>query len=228
MKTGSDNIGSLFLGTEGIGKAYLGNELAFDANARHLPSRYKECEYIDSVNYGAYAAYIKTGVLTSSELRIVIKAYGEVSDGWCFLFGAQPNSQTNMFDCYSYNDKVHSFKVYGSSFGSGYITNVAGIYEIDINKHRLIYNGVTYTSETSDSWQNNLEMPICALNDNGSFNGGAHAKIYYAKIYDGDDLIRDYVPAYDTVAQKYGLYDFVNGTFTSSANTRTQFTGVIK
>lgn len=193
-----------------------------------LPNRYKECEYIDNVTAGGDGAYIKTGVLTSSELRIVIKAYGEVFNGWVFLFGARPNNQTNKFDCYSYKDRVHYFEISGSAFGSGYITKAAGIYEIDVNKHRLIYNGVTYTSQTSDSWQNNLEMSICALNDNGSFGGCAHVKIYYVKIYNGNDLIRDYVPVYDTVAKTYGLYDFVNGTFTSSANTKTQFTGVIK
>ena len=195
---------------------------------RILPDRYKECEYIDSAKTGSNAAYIKTGVLTSSELRIVIKAYGEVYNGWVFLFGARVNNQSDKFDCYSYNDRVHHFEFSGSNFGSGYITNVAGIYEIDVNKHRLIYNGVTYTSQTSGSWQNNLEMPICALNQNGSFDGGARAKIYYAKLYNGNDLIRDYVPAYDTVTKKYGLYDFVNSTFSSSANIKTQFTGVIK
>ena len=46
----------------------------------------------------------------------------------------------------------------------------------------------------------------------------------YFKIYDNNVLVRDYVPVYDTVTQKYGLYDKVNSTFNISPN-NIDFTG---
>lgn len=43
-------------------------------------------------------------------------------------------------------------------------------------------------------------------------------KLYYFKIYEGDTLVKDYVPVYDSMTDKYGLYDMVDKEFLISPN----------
>ena len=48
--------------------------------------------------------------------------------------------------------------------------------------------------------------------------GWVQQKLYYFKIYEGDTLVKDYVPVYDKISEKYGLYDMVGKEFLTSPN----------
>ena len=47
--------------------------------------------------------------------------------------------------------------------------------------------------------------------------GWVQQKLYYFKIYEGNILVKDYIPVYDTVTEKYGLYDLVGNEFLTSS-----------
>lgn len=51
---------------------------------------------------------------------------------------------------------------------------------------------------------------------NGSTMNGIVGRIYYCKIYQNGELIREYVPAINETTSEHGLYDKVNGVFYTS------------
>lgn len=48
--------------------------------------------------------------------------------------------------------------------------------------------------------------------------GWVQQKLYYFKIYEGDTIVKDYIPVYDSMTDKYGLYDMVDKEFLTSPN----------
>jgi len=232
MKIGSDNIGSLFLGTEEFGKAYLGSELVYGHHTHNLPSGYKECEYVEvTCDYTESGPYIRTGVLASSELRVVAKIQiGLVTtDVWPMAFGVRSTDNNQRYECFGHNNYVQSCYIKGSAYGTDYRTTSTAPHTIDMNKYRLIYDGVEYPSSTQESWTSNLDFYIMALNnlDNSDGNGSFHSKYYYFQIYDGNTLVRDYIPAYQESSGDYGLYDLVNDTFVTTQVYKQYLTGKI-
>jgi hypothetical protein len=103
-----------------------------------------------------------------------------------------------------------------------------------VNKSRIIYDGQTYSaSVVASNWSKpEITMVVCGFKDvdNNTIISTAKncilAKYYYFKIYDGDTLVRDYIPAKDNTTGKYGLYDLVNNTFSTSAGS-VEFTGQV-
>lgn len=232
MKIGSDNIGSLFLGADGIGKAYLGSELVYGHHTHNLPSGYKECEYVESTYYGQTAPFINTGVKGSSELRIVTKLVSEQDPDkiWPFLFGFKgPNSTPFIYGLAYDTETIRGIAFTGSSFGTDWRPHTVGPHTIDVNKYRLVFNGVEYPSSTNESWTSNVDFVIFGHNNNNVNygEGSARCKYFYFKIYNGENLVRDYIPAYEESTGKYGLYDLVNNTFSSSGNSNRQLAGKI-
>lgn len=230
MKIGADSI-SLRLGSTEIPKAYLGDELVHGTNVHHLPSGYKECEYVEVTCNYMQGPYIRTGVMASSELRVVAKIQSGLvtTDTYPAFFGAKGTNSNPRYECFGYKRYVHFFAVTGSSYGSAYRVLSTDPHTIDLNKYRLIYDGVEYPSSTQDSWTSSLELYIMANNDSGGNNGAGsfHSKYYYFYIYDGNTLVRGYIPAYEESSGDYGLYDLVNDTFVTTQVHKQYLTGRI-
>lgn len=230
MKIGADSI-SLRLGSDEIPKAYLGTELVHDANVHHLPSGYKECEYVEVTCDHMNGPYIRTGILASSELRVVAKIQSGLptTDIWPMYFGVRSADMSMRYECFGHNNFVFGFVITGSSFGTNYRSTSTDPHTIDMNKYRLIYDGVEYPSSTQGSWTSTLELYVMAINDtNGDFGSGSfHSKYYYFQIYDGNTLVRDYIPAYQESTGDYGLYDLVNDTFVTTQVYKQYLTGRI-
>lgn len=68
--------------------------------------------------------------------------------------------------------------------------------------------------------QDTYNILIGCNNWNGRPQSGAECKIYEAKIWDtNNSILRNYVPAYDIVNEKYGMLDKVNTVFYGNAGT---------
>lgn len=217
MKIGTDNISAVANGADEVNKCYLGSVLVYEKDGSVLPAGYELCDYIEGTIEGDNGAYIDTGIKASSELRIVAKVYNTTSSVYGYLWGARDANTTKRFECYYYTDFTQGFFVSGSTFDTSYRTPTALVREVDVNKHRIIYDGNTITSSTTDTWTNPYNLLIGCYNHIGVPHACAAARYYYLKIYNGNTLIRDYIPAYKTSAGKYGLYDLVNDTFVSSS-----------
>lgn len=196
-----------------------------------LPEGYIECEYI-SHSRNSYPPYINTGVKPTSEYRIVAKIENAIdnTEKWPAIFGIREANSTPRLECFAYKTYVQALQFTGSSFEASYRSVSSSPHTIDLNKSRLIYDGVEYPSSSTGSWTSNLIFVIGTLNNNGTFAYGYSIpmKFYYFKIYDGDTLVCDFIPAYKVSSQKYGFYDFVSATFFSSARNGYEFSGLQK
>lgn len=82
------------------------------------------------------------------------------------------------------------------------------------------YEAETYTFTPVANFTTDYTLPIGALTNTGqTYMNLCKFKLYSCKIYEGNTLIKDWIPAKNKVTDKIGLYDKVNGTFLYNAGT---------
>lgn len=126
-----------------------------------------------------------------------------------------------------------SFRQYG---GTNHFRTVSGNTTADFDSTVSILNRhivqKTFTSTIIDNNYNkttsgtatiSYPLYLCAYNSGSSISNYGHLKLYSCKIYDGDTLVRDFIPV-KTIVNTYGLWDKVNKVFYKNAGTGT-FTG---
>ena len=90
-------------------------------------------------------------------------------------------------------------------------------YTIVKDKNVCRYNDKVLTNPTS-TFTVNYNMPIFGLNDAGTMVSGVYplAELYYFRIYDNNELIRDFIPAIDQNNNAY-LFDKISHTYFENA-----------
>ena len=71
----------------------------------------------------------------------------------------------------------------------------------------------SFTVGSTSSFDSGYSLWVFALNNGGSLFGGALMKLYYLKIWDNDELIRDYIPVKNILNDRICLYDKVEGKY---------------
>lgn len=108
-------------------------------------------------------------------------------------------------------------------------------YTLTLSVKKLVVNGITYTT-TNPSYEGNIEYSIYLFARNNGIDGVgnlASMKLYSCKIYDGETLVRDFIPIkddtnhgalYDKVTQQI-FYNSGTGEFVCGPNlyTRIQY-----
>lgn len=154
--------------------------------------------------------YIYTGVKPNSTMSLEIKfstttsyynTIGSVDLGWQttgfgigannFQYGSNLNASQNF-----YNGNVHVVKI--SPKGA----------EVD---------GATVATFTESSWSIDYTLVLFALNRNGEAQEFLNGKIWYAKIWEGSNLIRHFVPAVNNGV--VCMYDNASGTYYTNQGT---------
>ena len=80
-------------------------------------------------------------------------------------------------------------------------------------------SGLSGTRSYSQNCRNSstsLTMYLGSVHHDGVTPAGMSGRIYYCEIYDNDILVRNYIPARRESNDVCGLYDTVNGTFSTS------------
>lgn len=205
---------------------YLKYYLAKKSEGR-LPSEYQQIEYIESTG----TQYIDTGINPISSTRIDIDfAYVGAGSyaGWAPIFGAM-SVINNVQEQYAVFINNRSLKL-TTNYSSRDIGDNSTVY-IEANKKYNLKNnqGLFYINDilessisVSNTLSNNTRFPVYLfdLNFNGSrMNRGTKMKLYSCKFYDGDTLIRNYIPCYRKSDNEIGLYDLVSNTFFTNAGT---------
>lgn len=188
-----------------------------------LPTEYQEVEYIESSG----TQYIDEEFRPSGEnVRILTDYMYLSSPNGKSLFGAQTTDSDATFPItfYHTSDTVSSFYV-GSSRNIIDYTVVINIrYLLDCHANNGAFtadlNGDKQTATYSGSLAKTLNMFMFTNN----WQQGAQtiaARLYARKIWDNDELVRDYVPCYRKADNVAGLYDLVTGTFFANAGSGT-------
>lgn len=182
-----------------------------------IPSRYTVVDWIETSG----SQYIDTGIQVGADVRVVTKISQTTSINNNVVFGYYtPNSSDHYpeyFHVTPFNSKWY-FGAYPAELNAGsYVWY--NTYEIDYNNNgTLIINGTTLASGFTCSGNGNL---LIAFKGRSVENVYGYHKYYYFKVYNGESLVRDMIPVYDTVSQKYGMYDVVSQAFFGNSGSGT-------
>jgi regulation of enolase protein 1 (concanavalin A-like superfamily) len=79
-------------------------------------------------------------------------------------------------------------------------------------KVSYIFNDISKFNENSDFTYTNVgKFYLFNLGNNLTFP--SKCKLYYCKLFDNDTLVRNFIPVYDTITQKYGMWESVQRKF---------------
>ena len=166
--------------------------------------------------------YLDTGFKPSNNTRVVMDLY-TVKEGGETWFGVSDDSTTKYWQKRAFGVSSDSDSVY-SGFGNdggnwgGKVT--IGRYTIDFDKGTTyLYRDGSFVEKkerTAENFQLNNKLYLFAHNKNGNnspdIKAGSH-RFHSCKIYNGEDLVHDYIPAKRKT--EYGIYDKVASEFKS-------------
>lgn len=178
---------------------------------------YTPLKYVKST--GAQA--INTGVKPTLDTRLWVQGFYLQGNGvYCPMMGAA-NPSCSVFSYASIGTSTGycSFGNQTDKTITAYLPAGAEPPIITVAK-----NGATMSVEEVGAWSASLtatamsgnantEIHLFARGNSGNYERRSKCQIYRAKIYNGDDLIRDFVPAKRNSDGEIGMYDIVNDVF---------------
>ncbi len=200
-----------------------GNKFADASEKRGVPKDYIEVCYLQSTG----TQIIDTGVIVKNSIRPYIK----------FLSSSTYNSSGNVKNIFGGTDTTIPIAV-SANFGDGNVSdlyrwhgntyangNVISsinsphnvIHELEF-KDRWWFDGVesSITQQHASGDSSNITIAFFGRNGDGTlypFNIREYLNIYAFKLWDGEELIRDYVPCLRKGDNKPGMYDLVTNEF---------------
>ena len=172
------------------------------------PKSYTEVEYIESDG----TKYIDTGFTPNQDTRVIIDfemqdrntASGIIGCGFGYttMFTIRVSSSSDTF-----------ISDYGSSYANTSKIKATGRFVIDKNKGNVTINDSLIFKQTSADFTATSTMLLFAMYSSSGSLYGCLGKLYSAKIYDNNVLIRDYIPVVWSNGD-IGLYDKLEKTFT--------------
>ena len=167
-----------------------------------LPHGYEELTYIASTG----TQFINTGIISKPGIRADIEMrYEQVSNtknNWSTVFGDY-YSGGQTFNIWA-NESDNTLKVYGSKTQDDGAT-------LPISAGTK----ATVSIEASDSVvDNNQELYIFSINNPGTYEGyNQPFELYSLRMYDGEELVRNFIPCCRTESNEVGLFDTVSNMF---------------
>lgn len=184
-------------------------------NKSRLPSEYQEVEYVESTG----TQYIQTDVIPSNDLgfdctfytKSKISSYG---NQYGCIFGGRKGSGNNDYQLTTYAEGNNGSHRYGPREMAN-----AGITRLQKCKASRRYLEFTNCEGlkvqlTAYNWNTTIPIALFCLRDNTNHaQGGSGCRLYVMKFYDGDDLIRNYIPCIRKSDNVAGMFEYVTGQF---------------
>lgn len=191
-------------------------EIRGKGKKRKLPSEYQEVEYIQSTG----TQYINTGIALWNTTNWKIQADFSIDEHYNYnaMFGYDDITDTTN-EVWIYGNTRYAWRACG-----GFNGNVA---EIPLDtKINIIHDnsGDRFITTLNDNVVWNFNKLPATSNHNLCFGhraggGWLKGKIYGLKLWSEGILVRDMIPCYRVIDNVTGLYDTVNNTFYTNANT---------
>ena len=174
-----------------------------------LPAGYTELSYIKSTG----TQYINTGFKPNQNTRIAMKL-STLETGSHTVFGADLSWTDNGFAL------GVGFTHYGKETGTISGLNNGSPHEVDFNKNSISMDGSTVLTMGASTFSITYNLVLFANNRAGGIQEKTTMVLYYCRIYDGDTLLRDYIPCINE-SGAVGLYDLVGRQFYGNTGTGT-------
>lgn len=184
------------------------------------PVVYQDVEYIESTG----TQYIDTGVIGDEQSGFEMKLYSNntfSTSGYGTMFGARMSSGSRQFVLSSYGTSSGGGQVrWGNSTTNNIYMAKQRVDTVSLRGTTLTRpNGTTVTLTRPSAFTTPSSLTVFALNENGNKIQYGSLRLYYLKLYDGNTLIRDFVPCYRKSDSVAGLYDTVNSQFYTNGGT---------
>jgi len=184
-----------------------------------LPTEYQEVEYIKTTG----TQYIDTGVIGKNGISAELKFELSTKDNGSLL-GNRMTGTTRFWPAMWYNNKwnstiavdsysTHSTTINANTIYTTYFKSDSSGWTFDVNNNRVSSGNLTVNNT------NNMWMFGTNNNDSSTLQYPFKGKAYYAKIWNGDELVRYFIPCYRKSDNKPGLYDLVNNVFYTNNGT---------
>ncbi len=167
------------------------------SSAHCLPEGYTELEYIESTG----TQYIDTNITGSTNAIIDMQGTPRTDDTIVFMLAP--------IDATAFQN---GFGQYQSTMGGGLDIATRRVYNVSYTSSSLTVNGVSVSRYIA----NNVNLAL--FGSTASNRKIKDAKLYSAKIYNNDTLLRNFVPAKNS-AGVIGMYDTVSGAFFENKGT---------
>lgn len=206
-----DQVEGKFYGNAGTGVFLAGPPRAT------LPEGYTQLEYIESSG----SQRIDTGFQPNQNSRVLIDAeilsknsgtdhhIGSVfsnSHYWTLRLRADRTGYAARYDGRALTNISHTGDVFARHW-------------FDQNKNKVQVDGGTVTTFTAATWSATANLPIfCYTSGGTSFTGYISMRLRAHQIYDGDTLVRNFIPC-KNASGTVGLYDTVGAEFYPNAGT---------
>lgn len=194
-----------------------GTEFAYCVE-HQLPSDFIKLKYLEASG----TQYIKTGYVPTNNTGLYIDAYCVIDSGTNGVQSGMPMSirQTNG-NTYFSAPRLGKTNSYQTGYGWGSFTSVGGYgdsryegYLNWLNNKKYNVKSPLYVEKVGNL--SNLSFTptfdLCMFgnhNYDGKYVGSGY-RIYRAKISEGSEIVRDFVPAFDEFKQKPCMYDLIN------------------
>lgn len=192
-----------------------------------IPAQYEVVDWIQS----SYSQYIDTGIIVndqtitylyckfnmnnnSSSVQTVFGVEGGVGGGDWSDIRLFYNGNSYRTEIHIYDNNIYDLSIVRNA-----------INEIKIENQVLTFNGTTRSLGSYKTANvGTRTLPLFCM-QGASLSYFTTTKMYSFQLgSSAKNLVCDYVPVYDTVTQKYGMFDKVSQTFKPSA-TSSEFTG---
>lgn len=172
-----------------------------------LPEGYAEVQYIQSTG----TQYVDTGFKPNQDSRVLIKL-STSETGSHTVFGADIDWVDNGFAL------GVGFTHYGKETGTISGLNNGSPHEVDFNKNIISMDGSTVLAMGASTFSVPHNLALFANNRAGGIQEKTTMALYYCRIYDGNTIIRDYIPC-KNAGGAVGLYDLIGQKFYGNAGT---------
>lgn len=194
---------------------------------KHKSVPYERLEYIQSSG----SQYINSGVNTGTNIKLDYEYEATAYNGsnFCAPIAARVSATSNSIS--------HGFNSNSTYFGFGnnsefslspYFT-LNTRYHIVQDKTAVYVNDVkkTYPSTQTTTFTTLLNLYLFARNNNGSVGNYFWGKIYYVKIYNNDELVRNFIPVRRKSDNVICMYDLVENKFYTNSGSGTFTAGPV-
>lgn len=165
-----------------------GNDFKYVLKGK-IPSWYKRVEYLESTATSGFG--IDTGIKGSNNVEFSIKFNCLYSGTGCIL-GSRISSTRNEIQVSSHNNGI--FRMGNINYNIPFSINA--IHEASLVDGKYILDD-TVTTVDVGNWTNNFNIHLFVLNESNNLIQGSRCKIYFCKLYENKELVRDFVPCLD-------------------------------